>query len=157
MTEYLIVNAIELVILLAAIRYSESKALPFYLAGYSCMMSTQFIYNQKFIEVMSRVGVDWRTYNLELAEMFFHEAILMYMAAAILLFNLSRMAMLTLVIIAIQGMLSFVMCGILLIYVYFNVDFLLLMEAHYSMQGLFVILYCVIAWMCVYYSRAGIK
>lgn len=145
-------NALELIVIGLAFCFSKCKLIPFYLVLYVSFMTLLFGYNQDYIEWLYKKEY-WDMYNNAVARAYLVESAVMICFAIISFINYTRMRMLTTVVMFAQGIVSGLTGMVYGVSVEFNVDLSPWFEVHYFIQGIFVILYCVIAWMCVYYSR----
>lgn len=156
MIDYLTHNAIEMIVIGLAFCFSKSKMLPLFLICYITVMTVTFGKNQEYLENLSLLNPTWSVYNKELAMVYLFEGAIMLLIAASSMINISKLRAVTTLVIFTQSSVSIVMA----VYCYgYAVEILPyinnVVDYHYSPQSLFVILYCVIAWMCVYYSRKG--
>lgn len=154
MIDYLYANSTELIILGAAFCFSKNRVLNTFLISYVCIMTITFGINQDYLEWLIKSNVSANYYNKEASIVYFYEAFIMVILGVVIRFNLSKLSLLTLIVISTQAFVSLFMA----MSHRFLADFKIYvgdwaLQVHYFSQLLFVILYCVIAWMCVYYSR----
>ena len=154
MTDYLIQNTAELIVVGVAFCFSKPKSLPFFLVLYISIMTIVFGENNEYMAKLDSYGVNWEYYNKELALTYLYEGSIMIFMGAISFATIGKLRALTAIVIAFQAMISIVIA----INLYAFASGLTgtnkwLYDMHYSLQGIFVVLYCLIAWMCVYYSR----
>lgn len=154
MINYLYANATELIILGLAFCMSKEKILPAFLVCYVSVMVITFGINQEYLEWLYSTRPIADMYNGKASFIYFYESFIMAVMAVIARFNLSKLGGITLIVIFAQLSVSLVMAISHRALVDLNLyvgDWVV--KVHYFSQFLFVILYCVIAWMCVYYSR----
>ena len=154
MIDYLSHNAIELIVIGVAFCFSKEKVVPGFLIAYVSIMTYTFGSNQEYIELIDKAGASWFHYNRELAFIYMYEGFVMTMLSAISFVILSKLRAVASIVIISQTSISLIMAVSVYAYAVELIDIPdWLLSAHYSTQSLFVILYCVIAWTCVYYSR----
>lgn len=153
MADYLLQNSVELVVIGVAFCFSKYKLIPGFLVLYVSIMTVTFSINQDCLDSANKFGIDDRSYNFDLMLIYGFESFVMIMLAIVSMFNKTRMQILTTVTIFSQSLVS----SIAAISVGFSWEFYLdmdyMFEVHDLTQDIYVIIYCVIAWTCVYYSR----
>ena len=110
--------------------------------------------NGDYLTLIQKMGVSWSYYNRELAFVYLYEGVVMLAMSFVILATVSKLSALTAILVLAQSLFSLIMAAYSYAYSVEIVDFYdEVLDLHYSSQSLFVILYCVIAWICVYYSR----
>lgn len=154
MTNYLTHNSLELVVIGIAFCVSKRKLIPFYLIIYVGFMTILFKDNQTYLDFLYKNNM-WDIYNNASVRVMILESLVMFSFAMIAFVNKTRMGMAVQMLILVQSVVSAISGIIFGLSIELDRDFTPWFDLHYSLQSIFVILYCVIAWMCVYYSRTG--
>lgn len=154
MTNYLTHNSLELVVIGIAFCVSKRKLIPFYLIIYVGFMTILFKDNQAYLDFLYKNNM-WGIYNNASVRVLILESLVMFSFAMIAFVNRTRMRMAVQMLILVQSVVSAISGIIFGLSIELDRDFTPWFDLHYSLQSIFVILYCVIAWMCVYYSRTG--
>lgn len=154
MTNYITHNSLELVVIGIAFCVSKRKLIPFYLIIYVGFMTILFKENQQYLNFLCDNKV-WDIYNSASVRVMILESLVMITFAVIAFVNKCRMRMAMQMLMLIQSIISAISGIIFGLSIEMDRDFTPWFDLHYSLQSIFVILYCVIAWMCVYYSRTG--
>lgn len=164
MTSYLLTNWLEISVIFGAILFSRHRAIPLFLFFYCLIMTVTFKTNQDQYEYLNR-NFDFLFYhiqdfndkveafNIELIDLYMFEGVTMLMCAAIVGFAGVKLALLAAVVVSLQAAISFLYAASIAIATEFSISLNFIEMVHNSTQSIFVILYCVIAWMCAYYSR----
>ena len=155
MIDYLTNNAIELTIVGLAFCFSKCKSIPLYITLYTCIMIVIFAHCEEFIEFMNNIRIDDATYNFNLAIIYMWQGTAMILSGLAFLFMAVRLAFMLSVVILIQGVLSLAVCISIALHemLFINVDFVI--EMHGLINNVYIVLYCLIAWICVFYSRTN--
>lgn len=156
MTNYLTHNSLELVVIGIAFCVSKRKLIPFYLIIYVGFMTILFKDNQTYLDFLYKSNM-WGVYNNASVRVMILESLVMFAFAIIAFVNRTRMRMAVQMLILVQSVVSAISGIIFGLSIELDRDFTPWFDLHYSLQSIFVILYCVIAWMCVYYSRTSLK
>lgn len=154
MTNYLTHNSLELVVIGIAFCVSKRKLIPFYLIIYVGFMTILFKDNQTYLDFLYKNNM-WDVYNNASVRVMILESLVMFAFAMIAFVNKTRMRMAVQMLILVQSVVSAISGIIFSLSIELDRYFTPWFDLHYSLQSIFVILYCVIAWMCVYYSRTG--
>lgn len=150
-------NTIELVVIGAALGFSRAKMTIVLLIIYNLFM--QFITWQHDLYI-ARVDAKYeagivaidRT-DVVLMQVYFTEGFMMLLFAAACLFLVTRISYLTAFVITAQGILSILMVFAVYAVNQFDMNLSYLFDMHSSFNSKFVIIYMLIAWICVYLSR----
>lgn len=156
--EYLKENAIELVIVGLAFCFSKSKLIPGFIVCYIAIMTIIFGETNSFLSNLERFNPTPSYYNKWVGIVYLFEASVMLFLLISSMLNVSKLRAVLSIVIFTQMSLSLMMALQFYGYSAGALPYVNeLSEFHYSAQRLFVILYCAIAWMCVYYSRKDRK
>lgn len=156
MTNYLTHNSLELVVIGIAFCVSKSRTIPLFLIIYVSFMTILFKDNQDYLEFLYKHEL-WDWYNRSSMRAIIVESLTIMAFVAVARFNKCRVSMATQMLMIVQSVVSAISGIIFGLSVELDRDFTPWFDLHYSLQSIFVILYCVIAWMCVYYSRTSLK
>lgn len=164
MTNYLLANWLEISVIFGAIIFSRHRAIPLFLFFYCLVMTATFKTNQDQYDYLDRnfdllfyhiqdFNDKVEAFNIELIDLYMFEGVTMLMCAVIVGFAGVKLALLAAVVVSLQAAISFLYAASIAIGTEFSLSIDFVEMLHNSTQSIFVILYCVIAWMCVYYSR----
>lgn len=155
MTEY--INAIELVLLGMALFFSSSKYTPLTLIAFNLWV--QFLNSQgeiKFAYIQKSYDLGVYSYqyaNDQLMILYLQFGLTYAIFAGVALFLRTRLSFLAGLVILAQSALKLITGVAVYLDCYVGVDMTYVFDAHFIIDKLFVILYVLIAWMCVYWSR----
>ena len=149
--EYLLDNALALIVVGLAFGFSKSRMIPLYILIYVSIMTIVTGLNQEYLSWLYDNGM-YELYNSASVRAYLFDGVIMLAFGFISFVNHTRLAMLTTVTIVTQALISFITGAVFGVSVELNSDLSLWFDLHYSIQSLFVVLYCLIAWTCVYYS-----
>jgi hypothetical protein len=155
MIDYLTYNAIELTIVGLAFCFSKCKSIPLYIIIYTCIMIFIFAACDDYVSYMNGVRVDDATYNFNLAIIYMWQGSAMVLLGLTCLFMAVRLAFMLSVLILIQGVLSLAVCISIALHEMFFIDVGFVMDMHDLINNVYIVLYCLIAWICVFYSRTN--
>lgn len=155
--DFMIENIVELAFISGAVIFSKQKTEPIMLFAYS--LSIQFVsYFTNEIAVGSGcssagslVSIECSDYHLAMSYVI--DGLAMVVFSGVFFFVWSRMALIIAMVIVIQVIVqAMAIAGVVYVNVN-NEDLMWVFDLHYFLNDKFVIIYVVIAWMCVYYSR----
>jgi hypothetical protein len=147
-------NIIEICVLGIAFCMSKSKTVPLILIFFSGFMQLVFASNNAHLAFLKDNGLaETYTYAENLTLIYAQESFIMIVIAIVCAMTMTRTAFLASLIMMIQGICASLMgAGVALGY-YSDVDMTVYKRLHGDAQDVFIVLYCLTAWICVYYSR----
>ncbi|CAM0105191.1 membrane protein [Vibrio phage 340E47.2] len=155
MVEY--INALELVLFGLAFWFSRSKYTPGILICYNLwvwFMNGETGARMEYINKLYYAGTyTYQKANTEVMILYLQVGITCGIFAAVAILLKTRLSYLTGLVILAQSALQ-LLVGMCIYYeVTYNIDVSKIIDTHFVIDGFFVILYVLIAWMCVYWSR----
>lgn len=153
MGDYLINNGVEIIIIGFAFCFSKCKSIPLYILFYIFAMLFIFAYSGEYVEFMNSVRMDDATYNFNLALIYMFQGSAMVLIGLTAMFMAQKLAFMLSVVILSQGVLSLIMGMAIAISEMYQIDVGFVIKTHDLLNDMYVVLYCLVAWICVYYSR----
>ncbi|AUS00488.1 TMhelix containing protein [Vibrio phage 1.275.O._10N.286.54.E11] len=155
MVEY--INAIELVLLGLAFCLSRSKYTPGVLICFNLWVLFLDSQGDRRMEVLVKYyemgSYGYQYLNDQVMILYLHTGVTYAVFAGVLLLMKSRLSFFAGLVVFVQSALQLI-AGISVYFeTYAEVDMTYLFDTHFIINNLFVILYVLIAWMCVYWSR----
>ncbi len=155
MSDYLISNSVELVIIGLAFCFSKCKAVPLYIIFYIFAMLFIFAYSGDYVDFMDSIHIDNATYNFNLSLIYMFQGSAMIIIGLTAMFMIQRLAFMLAVLIMSQGVFSLIAGMSIAMSEMYDIDVNFVMDSHGLINGVYVVLYCLLAWICVYYSRTN--
>lgn len=147
-------NIIEICILGIAFCMSKSKTVPLILIFFSGFMQLVFASNNAHLSFLKDNGLaDTYTYAENLTLIYAQESFIVIVIAIVCAVTMTRTALLAALIMMIQGVCAALIGAAVALGHYSDIDVTFYKRLHSNVQDVFIVLYCLTAWICVYFSR----